>query len=159
MKRKNITQWSEQLVSQGILDIVFADYESAEQRFGDVIECLQGRSDRFKAYVWTSAFGQGLAQGMRERCTSSERRLISEVAVAARNFYEVFVSFREMPSDPERYRTLGKSYAALGLDDEGLEILDLSRHSGILSFYRLCPEAKKLFRSKGKVDDIHSLCK
>src|SRR4030042_443829 len=102
MKRKNITRWSEQAIAQGILDIAFARYESAEQCFADVVEELQDRA-RLKSYLWTAAFGQGLAQGMREWQAPAEPRSVSEVAVAAKNLYEVFLSFREMPSDPARY--------------------------------------------------------
>ncbi len=144
MKRKNITKSSQQAIDAGILDISFGRYEPAEQRFEGLVEDLKDRGDRFKPYLWTAAFGMGLAEGMKHRQTDKRPRSIPEVAAMANNLYEAFLTFSQLPSDQEKYRMLGKSYATLGLESEGLEILDLSRRSDILSFYKLCPDAKKL---------------
>ncbi len=144
MKRKNITRSSQQDIEAGALDVTFGRYESAVQHFEGLVEDLKDRGDRFKPYLWTAAFGMGLAEGMKQRQTDKRPRSIPEVATMANNLYEAFLTFSQLPSDQEKYRRLGKSYAMLGLESEGLEILDLGRRSDILSFYKLYPDAKKL---------------
>ena len=144
MKRKNITEPSQQAIDAGILDIAFGRYESAEQRFEDVVKDLESRGGRFLPYLHTAAFGQGLAEGMKQRQTATGPRLISEVAATAKNFHEAFESFGKLPTTPEKYKVLGKSYANLGLQDEAMEVLEFSRYSDILTHYKLYPVAKRL---------------
>jgi len=130
----------------GTLDLVLTDYESAEHIFGKIAATLTERGDRFKPYLWIASFGQGLAQGIRQRKTTIEPKPTSEVAIAAKNLYDVFLSFGKMPSSSAKYRSLGESYAELGLENEGQKVLDIRRSFDILSFYKLYPEAKKLLR-------------
>ena len=144
MKQKNITKSSQQAIGAGILDIAFGRYESAEQRFGDVVKDLESRSGRFLPYLHIAAFGQGLAEGMRQRQADKKPRSVAEAAFTAKNFYEAFESFGKLPTTPEKYKTLGRSYAILGLQDEALEVLEFSRRSDILTHYKLYPVAKKL---------------
>jgi len=127
---------------------VFDRYESAEQHFSGVVNGSAGRSERFKCYVWVAAFGQGLAEGLNERQIVGEPRPISNVAIAAKDLYESFLSFAEMPSTAAKYRTLGKSYAVLRLEDESRQVLDFNFHSDILIYYKLYPTAKKLCRDE-----------
>lgn len=144
MKRKNVTKSSEQAIDAGILDIAFGRYESAERRFEDVVKELGSRRGRFLPYLHMAAFGQGLAEGMNQPKTATGPRPISEVATTAKNFHEAFKAFGELPTTPEKYKMLGKSYANLGLQDEAMQVLEFSRYSDILTHYRVYPVAKKL---------------
>jgi len=88
---------------------------------------------------------------MRER--SREPRPVAEVATAAKNLYATFMDFQKVRSDPARYTSLGRCYAILGIEDEGIEALDLSRHDDTLSFYKLGPTAREMAREAAKVGD------
>ena len=144
MKRQNIAGSSQQDIDTGILDIAFGRYEFAEKRFEDLVKNLESRSGRFLPYLHIAAFGQGLAEGMRQRQAAKRPRSIAEAAFTAQSFYEAFESFGKLPTTLEKYKTLGRSYAILGLQDEALEVLEFSRCSDILTHYKLYPVAKKL---------------
>ena len=145
MSRTSIAKESAHAIDTAMLDLVLGKYESAEQRFGDIVNDLADRGDRFKKYLWTAAFGCGLADGMGERQTQEEPRSFAEAAGVAKKFYDAFTDFGGKPSGLENYRRFGKTYAALGLDREGLEVLDLSRRSSILNIYQLRRSAKELY--------------
>ena len=81
---------------------------------------------------------------MRQHQLAKRPRSLVETAIAAKSFYEAFESFGKLPTTPEKYKTLGRSYATIGLQDEALEVLEFSRYSDILTHYKLYPVAKKL---------------
>ncbi len=153
MRQESIAKASAQAINDGLLDLAFGRYESAEQRFDGVVKDLESRGTQFRPYLWTAAFGCGLAKGMCER--PEGLRTVPEIAVAAKHLYDTFMTFQRVPSDPERYKSLGYCYAKLGIEDEGMEVLDLSRHDDSLSFYKLGSMARNMVEEDVKTEKFY----
>lgn len=140
MTKKSITQQSQQGMNAGIENISTGRYESARQQFEGVIETIEGsnlygkHNGHYKAhkrYLAAATFGQGFSEGLMER-DASPHRTLDDLASTAKEFHEAANSYR---SQIETHRKIGKGYGSLGLEKEGLKILEESRKMHIITCY------------------------
>ena len=154
MTRRNITKETQEAIDEGIMDLLSGRYESAEQRFKNVVDDLKNRvnkppyGDRVKPYFWTASFGRGLAEGMIEGTTPVTARDISDIAKEANNFYNAYISLGEYGDQDKACRNLGKSYVSLGFEREGIGLLEQLRRPRLLDFARLSSKARELLSDK-----------
>ncbi|HDY68190.1 MAG TPA: hypothetical protein ENH85_10395 [Candidatus Scalindua sp.] len=155
MKQRNIGKESEKAIKDGIIDLALGKHEEAEQKFKVIVNDLEGRMNSatgyrlFKYQLQIAAFGQGLAEGIKEYEGYDRPRPISEVAVASKNLYNSFMALcRESNIDYEGYEHLGKNYALSGLENEGLMVLERSLDSDIISTFRIYKDRVKLLKDE-----------
>jgi len=143
MKGKNAIIHSKQVINEGILNLALGNYETANEYFSEAIQELESEEPpghnwtKYRPYIWRAAFGQGLSEGLAERGISDQKVSIAGTAAKAKRLYDTFLEFEELSSNPGNYKPLGKAYAELGLEDEGVKVLELSRHTDILNFVKL----------------------
>lgn len=138
--KKSLLRLLRQGIDEGINSLNCGRYSEASQRFGKVVDDIEGRlpfnkhNGHFKYHIQclsSAAFGQGFAEGLNDLKTSQTRNL-TDLAILAKNFYEAVTLPK---SQTETHKKIGKSYGALGLEKEGREILVNSRKINIISCY------------------------
>ena len=136
----------EQLISSAFVELAFsrnegykdrrlASYSDAFEWFDIVLDEVKDKEeqltryrDRIDTLAKGAAFGCGLIEGLKEYEEKwNGARPWQQVADAAKKFYEtqaVIESSTDKDSvNTEHYKAMGKSYASLGLAEEGLQYL------------------------------------
>ncbi|MHB9071272.1 MAG: hypothetical protein ACYC54_13010 [Sedimentisphaerales bacterium] len=160
MTRYTSRQETNRIFDKCINELLEGRYESAIKRYDNIAEILQERAaspychrtSNFGPHYLVTGFGKGLAEGLIEKQETVEVRDISDVAKEAKNFYDAFKAIEnaryDRPSGFEAYRTLGKSYVLLGLENEGIGVLERLKQPRIIDIMQLRKKAKELSGEK-----------
>ena len=143
VKKSHLTLFREGVYA-GIDSLHSGQHPLALQRFQEtrqtIEDYLEQSSDRqIQAYypryihcLSSAAFGQGFSEGLIEYTSSCTTKNIKDLTKLA----QYFCTATALPmSQTETHREIGRAYGNLGLEHEGLQILDNSRKKVIIACY------------------------
>jgi hypothetical protein len=155
--RKRVTS---EYFDRCINDLLKGRYERANQRYNRISEILKEKVENcrtqintFQNHYWVAGLGQGLSDALVERTGQVQERDISDIAKEAKNFYDAFLLIGEAYpniSVPryDAYRNLGRSYVALGLETEGIRLLEQLREPRFRDMCKLRQKVEELAGEK-----------